>query len=202
MLKIFTGNDRTKAQQEIKRTLGNNYEIIEGADLAPSDLPSIFKGTTLFADTRRVLIRDLSINKPAFEKLPDYLDTPHDIILLEFQLDKRSTTYKALKNQIEIKDFKLPDVHGQFYSFDICRTAKHDGRKAVKMLREIELTTDPIMFFGALVSVALKDYRQHQGTKEKRALKELAKTDIALKTTAIDPWLLIEGFLLNYKHDG
>ena len=196
MLKIFTGDDRAKAQQEIKRILGDNYEIIEGADLTTSDLPSIFKGASLFGDTRRILIRDLSASKSAYEKLPDYLDTPHSIILLETKLDKRSATYKAFKSKVEIKEFKLPELHNQFYSFDICRTAKRDGAKAVKMLKEIEPTADSIMFFGALVSVALKDFQQRQGAKEKRVLHELADVDITMKSSPIDPWLLIEGLLL------
>lgn len=196
MLKIFTGDDRVRAGQEIARTLGENYEVIEGVDLSPGDLPSLFRGISLFSDTRHILIRDLSANKPVFDKLPDYLDTPHDIIIQELKLDKRSTAYKAIKNKIEIKEFKLPEAHNQFYSFDICRAAKRDGKKAVKMLRDIEPTTDPILFFGALVSVALKDFQQHQGTKEKQTLKNLAKLDLELKSTKFDPWLLIESYLL------
>ena len=196
MLKIFTGDNRVKAQQEITKILGKDHETIDGVDLEPTDLPSLFYGTTLFAETRNILIRDLSANKPVFEKLPSYLDTPHNIILLESKFDKRSTTYKALKGKIEIQDFKLPAAHNQFYSFDICRMAKRDGQKAIKMLKEIEPTTDPMLFFGALVSVAIKDYNQRHGTKEQRALKRLAALDQALKSTQINPWLLIESYLL------
>lgn len=199
MLKIITGDDRVRAQQEIKHLLGDNYEVIEGVDLVPADLPSIFQGTTLFADTRHVLIRDLSANKSVFDKLPSYLSTPHDIVIFESKLDKRSATYKTIQSQVEVLEFKLPAAHNQFYSFDICRTAKHDGKKAVKMLKEIEPTTDPNLFFGALVSVALKDYDQHQGSKEKTLLKELSSLDLQIKSTAIDPWLLIEGFLLRIQ---
>ena len=196
MLRIFTGDDRIKAGQEITRILGQDYEVVEGADLSPDDLPTLFKGTSLFADTRRILIRDLSANKLVFDKLPGYLDTPHEIIIQELKLDKRSTTYKALKGKVEIKEFKRPEPHGQFYSFDICRTAKRDGQRAIKMLREIEPTTDPMLFFGALVSAALKDYAAHQGIKEKQALKDLARLDLQLKSTSLDPWLLIESHLL------
>lgn len=196
MLRIFTGDDRVRAMSEITKLLGPDHETIDGANLDPEDLPSLFLGTTLFAETRHILIRDLSENQPAFEKLPHYLDTPHDIVLLESKLDKRSATYKELKGKVEIQEFTLPEPHGHFYSFDIIRTAKRDGSKAITMLREIEPTTDPIMFFGALVSDALKGYSAHQGTKEKKILKELSALDLSLKSSPIDPWLLIESFLL------
>ena len=97
MIKIFTGDDRVRAKNEIVKLLGKSYEIIEGADLAPEALPSVFYGNTLFADKRKILIRDISTNKPVFDKLPDYLDTPHDVIIQEIKLETRSTTYKAIK---------------------------------------------------------------------------------------------------------
>ena len=92
MLRIFTGENRMRATAAINEYLGQDYEVIEGADLTPADLPSIFHGNSLFATTRHILIRDLSPNKPVFEKLPDYLDTTHHIAILELKLDKRSAT--------------------------------------------------------------------------------------------------------------
>lgn len=196
MIKIFTGKDRLKAQQEIIKQLGKDYEIIEGAELEPTILPSIFYGNSLFADTRNILIRDLSANKPVFEKLPEYLDTPHNIIIQELKLDKRSNAYKILKDKIEIRDFALPKNPNLSLIFNIYNTAKKDGQKAVKMLSKIEQDEDPIKFCGLLISQALKDYRVKQGIKEKRVLKELSKLDLALKSTSYQPWLLIQSFLL------
>ena len=37
MIRIFTGDDRVKAGQEITKLLGKDHETIEGADLAASD---------------------------------------------------------------------------------------------------------------------------------------------------------------------
>lgn len=199
MIKLFYGDDRVKANSEITKLLGENHETIEGADLTPSDLPTLFLGTSFFADKRKILIRDLSANKSAFEKLPDYLGTPHDIILLELKLDKRSTTYKTLKDQIEIREFALPKNPNLTLVFNIYKTAKNDGKKAVEMLEKIKLSEDPIMFFGLLVSQALKDYTANQGTKEKKILKELSALDLNLKSSSIDPWLLIESFLLRLR---
>ena len=198
MLKIFTGDDRIKAGQEIVKLLGENHETIEGADLTANDLLSIFKGISLFIDQRRILIRDLLANKPVAERLTDYLDTPHLIILQELKLDKRSAIYKTLKanKNIEIKEFTLPPDPNRNLVFDIYRTAKRDGKRAITMLEQIKPSQDPIMFFGLLASQALKDYNQNQGTKEKRVLQELSKLDLQLKSTSVDPWLLIEACLL------
>ena len=196
MLKIFTGEDRIRAKKAIETYLGQDYEVIDGANLTPSDLPSIFHGNSLFATTRHILIRDLSANKPVFEKLPDYLDTPHNIALFELKLDKRSTTYKILKSQVEIQDFPLPKDPNANLVFDIYRIAKRDGKKACDLLSKIQANQDPIMFFGLLVSQATKDYSMKQGTKEKRALRELSKLDLSLKSTPYQPWLLIQSFLL------
>ena len=102
MLKIFYGEDRVGAMNEIEKTLGSNYEVIEGPELEPTDLPNIFLGTSLLDNNRNILIRDLSSNKPVFEMIPNYLNTPHQIILFETKLDKRSNTYKTLKDKITI----------------------------------------------------------------------------------------------------
>lgn len=199
MIKIFTGDNRLRASQEITKLLGDNYEVIEGADLTPGDLPSLFHGATLFTDTRNILIRDLSTNPSVFEKLPDYLNTPHQVIIQELKLDKRSATYKSLKNQVEIRDFPLPKNPNLQLVFDIFKTAERNGQKSLQMLAKIKPTEDPIRFFGLLVSQALKNYSRRQGTKEKKVLQELSQLDLQLKSTATDPWLLIEGFLLRVQ---
>jgi hypothetical protein len=198
MIRIFTGDDRVKAGQEIIRLLGEDHETIEGADLTASDLPNIFKGISLFDNQRRILIRDLLANKQVADRITDYLDTPHSIILQELKLDKRSAPYKALKanKKVEIKEFNLPPDPNAKLVFDIYRTAKRDGKRAITMLEQIKPNQDPIMFFGLLASQAIKDYSQNQGTKEKRTLKELSKLDLQMKSTSIDPWLLIEACLL------
>ena len=196
MLKIFYGEDRIRANNEIKNLLGEDYEIIEGVELEPSDLPNIFLGASLLSDNRKILIRDLSINKPVFDKLPDYIDTPHEIILFETKLDKRSSAYKLLKDKIDIQEFALEQDPNLNLVFGIYNTAKKDGKKAIKDLEKIKLNEDPIMFFGLLVSQALKDFQKNQGTKEKKALKELSKLDFNLKSSKLSSWLLIESFLL------
>ena len=197
MIKVFYGEDRIRAKKAITDFFGSSdYEIIDGSALEPADLPSIFLGASLFSDKRSILINDISINKPVFEKLPEYLSTPHSVAIFELKLDKRSNTFKELKEKIEFREFVLPKNPNINLVFDIYRTAKKDGQKAIKMLEKIQTEEDPIMFCGLLISQALKDFKNHQGTKEKRALKELSKLDLDLKSTSFQPWLLVQAFLL------
>ena len=203
MIKIFTGDDRLKAEQEIKKFLGNDYEVIDCAELTPNDLPQIFKGATIFESHRHILLRDFTANANIYKEITKYLDTPHEVILLETKLDKRTTTFKELKQKIEIKEFKLPLENDFGAVFDIYKVAKKDGKKAIEMLRKIEPTEDPIRFTGLLISQAIKDFKAHQGIKEKQALKKLSKLDMDMKSSKISPWLLVESFLIsmNQKQD-
>ncbi|MBR3324389.1 hypothetical protein IKG24_02565 [Candidatus Saccharibacteria bacterium] len=201
MIKIFTGDDRVKAVSEIKKLLGDNYEVIDCADLTKRDLPQIFKGRTIFdAGARHILLRDFTANADIYSELINYLDTPHQVILLETKLDKRTATYKEIKTKLEIKEFKLPPTVDFREVYNIYNVAKRDGKKAVEMLRKIELEEDPIRFTGLLVSQALKDYQSRQGSKEKQVLKALSRLDLNLKSSKIDPWLLVESFLLKISN--
>ncbi len=196
MIKVFYGEDRVRAKKEIENFLGRDYEIIDGPDLTPNALPNIFLGNSLFSTSRSILIRDLFSNKAVIEKLPDFLDTPHRVVLFELSIDKRLLIYKALKDKIEFKEFVLPKNPNQNLVFNIYRVAKTNGKKSLEMLETIKPNEDPNLFVGLLVSQALKDFRQKQGIKEKKALKELSKLDLEIKSTSLSPWLLVESFLL------
>ena len=82
MLRIFTGDDRVRAKQEIAKFLGGDYEVFDGPDLLADDLLNICLGNSLLSGERSILIQDLSKNKSLFEKLPSYLETPHRIAIL------------------------------------------------------------------------------------------------------------------------
>ena len=196
MIRVYYGDDRVRAKRDIEKILGDKYEIIDGGELKVEDLPSVFLGNSLFSEKRNILIRDMSSNKLVYDKLPDYLGTVHNIVVFELKIDKRSVVYKALKNEIEWKEYKLPVNPNMRLVFDIYKTAKHDGKKAVAMLEKIKSEEDPVMFCGLMVSQALRDYKAHPGVKEKRVLKELSELDLNMKSTSLQPWMLVQGFLL------
>ncbi len=202
MIRIFIGDDRVSAQKEINEIIGKNYEVFEGGEIDALSLSSIFLGTSLFSSRRRILIKDFSENKDVFrlfvEKIEDFLKTDSDVILWESRFDKRTAAYKELKKfDIEFKEFKLQAKIDTRLVFSIYDKALTDGDRALKELRKIESDQDPYMFFGLLVSQALKKFEwKIGGAKEKRVLKELSRLDVSMKTTGIDPWILIEGFLI------
>lgn len=196
MIKIFTGNDRVRALKAIAQFLGEDYEVFDGANLEPHDLPNIFWGTSLFGEKRKILLRDVGENKVVYEKIIDYLETPHEIAMLESKIDKRSSAYKKLKSEVEILEYNLSVNEDFRLVFDIYKTAKRDGKRAVSMLEKIKLNEEPISFVGLLNSQAIRDYAARPGLKEKKALQELSRLDLNLKNSKLDPWLLIESFLL------
>ena len=90
MIKLFYGDDRKTAEIAIKKALGANYEVLEGASLEIAELPSIFLGGTLFASERALLIKDLGENKAVMAEMAKYLETPHNVVIWESKLDKRT----------------------------------------------------------------------------------------------------------------
>lgn len=201
MLRVFVGEDRLAAEMALKRVIGGNYEVFEGENLAVNDLPSIFQGTSLFeTGKRRILLKNLSENPALWEKVADYADTEHEVVVWELKLDKRSLGYKNLKSSgVEIQEFALKAKPEAKMVFGVLDTALRDGKRAVAQVEQIELEQDPFMFFGLMVTQALKKFEQKGGAKEKRLLKGLAKLDMEMKTTGLDPWMLIKAFLLRVK---
>lgn len=198
MLRVYSGEDRVAAEKAIQSLLGGKYEVFEGEMLMETDLPSIFRGTTLFdTEKRRIVLKDLGENPAVFEKVVDYADTEHEVVIWETKIDKRSAGYKRLKEAgVELKDFPLKKPPEAGLVFNILNTALRNGPEAVKMCEKIELTQDPYMFFGLMVTQALKRFEAKSGVREKRILKRLAKLDMQMKTTGMEPWMLIKVFLM------
>lgn len=201
MLKVFAGDDRVAAQKAVKRALGVDYEVFEGEQLAITDLPSIFQGMSLLgalgAEKRYILLKDVSENAAVWEKIPDYAETEHEVVIWETKLDKRSATYKKLKSSgVVLEEFSLQKPPEAGLVFSILDTALRDGTEAVRMVEKIELTQDPYMFFGLMVTQALKKFEAQNGVLERKILKKLAQLDIQMKTTAVEPWTLVKAFLL------
>ncbi len=203
-IRIMTGDDRAKIANEVKRWLGEKYEVFEGEGLVPEDLPGVFLGATLFSagEARKILIKDVGENKETLEalaaRIEEYLGTENDVAVWETKLDKRLTAVKTLvKAGVEIKEYKLAakiDMRAVFGIYDI---ALKDGARAVSELEKIEAEQDPYMFTGLMVSQALKRLTARpNGARERAALRELAKLDMQMKSTGYDPWILVKTFLV------
>lgn len=202
-IRIWTGDDRVKTQAEIVKKLGSEYEVFEGVSLSRDDLSGIFFGVTLFSDdTRKILIKDVAENKEVWAELArnasEFAGTDAEVIIWESKLDKRlAATKNLVKAGIEIQEFKMAELFDARAVFNIYDIALVDGAKAICELEKIEDKQDPYMFFGLIVSQALKKLEwRPSGAKEKRILKNLANLDIQMKSTTLEPWMLIKSFLL------
>ena len=100
---------------EIEQALGSiidefdgKVERIKAEDLQISQLPDILMGISLFATKRLIVIRDLSENKtiwPVFGSWISKISDDIHLVLVETKVDKRSVTYKALKDAVNIREF-------------------------------------------------------------------------------------------------
>ena len=206
MIYLIDGDDRKKAKSKAKDFLGEDYEVIDAESLEKADLVSIFQGTTLFSETRKILIKDLGAKKELFAELLKYLETEHRIVILEQKIDKRNAVYKELaavakKNpqQVKIDEFKITEEVDKFLTFRVFDIALTDGKRAVKLLREAEESNNPYLTVGSWTKKAVDLLAARpNGEREKRIVKKLAEIDMMLKQTSFskEPWLLLETFLL------
>lgn len=198
MIKIFYGNDRQKAQLAVVKVLGKEYEVIEAENITRGDMDSIFWGTSLFGETRKILLKSLNENKECWEMLPEYLDTTHEMVIWLSALDKRSVVYKAIAKQknVEIKEFAQDMKVERFFAFKIADEAfAGHGAKAVKMCEQIETTDDAYMTMGAIISQTAKRL-ETKNPKAVRAIKILAKADMEMKSASVDAWNIVKISLL------
>lgn len=202
-IRIFTGDDRVKISETVAKELGEGYEVFEGENLLASDLPGIFLGTTLFSvGARKILIKDIGENKEVFEELArrvgEWIKTDAEVVIWETKLDKRlMATKELIKAGVEVCELKTVAKVDPRVVFNIYDVALRDGARAVAELSKIESEQDPYMFFGLLVSQALKKLEwRPSGVREKRILKELSEVDMQMKSTAVEPWMLVKSFLL------
>ena len=199
MISVFWGDNRLDVEKAVRALLGAKYEVLEGENLMLTDLPSIFQGTSLFeTGQRKILLKDVGENTAVWEKIADYAGTTHDVVIWETKLDKRTAGNKKLKaTGVAMREFPAKKAPEMNLVFGIFETALRDGKKAVQMCEQIELMQDPYMFFGLMVTQALKKFAYRQGRKEKAILQELAELDLKMKTTSVEPWLLVKSFLMN-----
>lgn len=206
MFYIYYGDDRVRISQEVKKVLGEEYEIFDGENLGVQDIVNICQGTSLFGDKRKILIRDLTpvrkekdeeSDEPGIDfyaELLKYVDTPHAIVIWETMAPRRKGFKEFSKCAgVRTQQFKIFEKKK---IFDIAELAFVDGKKAALELKKVEDENDPYMFVGLLVSKLCQKYNYSYGVKEKRALKALSELDMQMKTTSLSPWTLLESFLL------
>lgn len=85
-------------------------EKVKTEDLQTNQLPDLLMGVSLFSDKRLVILRNLSENKSIWSIIPNWIEKISDdikVVFVESKIDKRSITYKALKDKADVHEFLL-----------------------------------------------------------------------------------------------
>ena len=109
----FTGENTFEIQQAVKKIVDafdGVAERIDGTTLELKNIPDLLMGSTLFAEKRLVIIKDVSQNGAVWEKMPEWIDRSSDdieLVLIDGKPDKRTTIYKEMKKRADVKEFPL-----------------------------------------------------------------------------------------------
>ncbi len=108
MVYLILGENTYKAEQELARIVADakiTPERLDAGSLTANTLADIVRGGSLFSEKRLVVLRQLSDNKPVFEKLAEWageLTGDTTLILIEPKLDKRTKAYKTLTKKATV----------------------------------------------------------------------------------------------------
>ncbi len=109
---VLTGENGYEVHQALRQLMAEfdgTPERFDGDTLELRQLPDLLMGTSLFAEKRLVIIRELAANKAVWDALPEWLGRVNDdirLVLVEPKLDKRTKTYKALQKVANIIEHK------------------------------------------------------------------------------------------------
>ncbi len=111
MITLLTGENTFELEGELRRIVdafNGEAERIDGSELDPRRLPDLLMGSTLFADKRLIVIKNLSENKVIWPDFADWLERLSDdieLVLVDSKPDKRTVTYKELKKIAKVLEF-------------------------------------------------------------------------------------------------
>lgn len=113
MITFFFGENSFEISRGLTRLIDDfdgEVERFDGVNLEIHQLPDLLMGTTLFANKRLVIIKELTQNKILWDVLGDWLERLSDdvqLVLVESKPDKRSKTYKQLQKKAMLHEPKL-----------------------------------------------------------------------------------------------
>jgi DNA polymerase-3 subunit delta len=111
MITVLTGENTFEVQRALNAlaaSFSGSPERIDGSELELRQLPDLLMGVTLFAPERLVIIKGLSDNTGLWAEFADWLPRISDavhVVLVEPKLDKRTKTYKTLKEKADLREF-------------------------------------------------------------------------------------------------
>lgn len=112
MTVLLIGENSFEIERELQRIVvdfDGRAEKIDGSELELKQVPDLLMGSSLFAEKRLVIIKDLSQNKTLWADFADWLPRVSDdiqLVLVESKPDKRMRTFKELQKATNVKEFK------------------------------------------------------------------------------------------------
>lgn len=108
MIHLVLGPDiykRRQTVQQLRRDIPLEPEQFDGTTLTENQLADCIAGATLFSSARLIFISDLSVNKPLWDILADWLgrvSADTTLVLLENSVDKRTKAYKTISKAAQL----------------------------------------------------------------------------------------------------
>ncbi|MEP6710506.1 MAG: DNA polymerase III subunit delta [Candidatus Saccharibacteria bacterium] len=113
MITLLTGENSFEIERELEQTVagfGGQAERIDGSEVELRQIPDLLMGSSLFADKRLVIIKNLSENKTVWNDFGDWLDRVSEdihLVLVEAKPDKRTKTFKELQKLADVRIFAV-----------------------------------------------------------------------------------------------
>jgi len=120
MIITLTGSNDFRLSQALSKLRADfvqtytdiGLEQYDGAELDPQRLPSVLQALPFLAEKRMVIIKQPSAQKALqedIEKLLGAVSDSTELVIVEPKPDKRTSYYKALQKQTELRDYKQLD---------------------------------------------------------------------------------------------
>lgn len=112
MTTLLIGENSFEIERELQQVVAafdGRAEKIDGSELELKQIPDLLMGSSLFADKRLVIIKDMSQNKTVWADFADWLPRVSDdiqLVLVEPKPDKRTRTFKELQKVADVKEFR------------------------------------------------------------------------------------------------
>jgi len=136
----------------------HSVSVLSGENVTLADLPQLLQGSSLFVPQKLTIIRDMSANKPVWEKLGDFLESADDVdlLLVESKPDKRTRTFKWLTRHAKVQEYRLLDEReaAAWCEAEADRQGVRLGRDAARFLVEY-CGTDQWVLRGSIEKLAL-----------------------------------------------
>lgn len=176
VITALVGENSFEINRELERiavSFGGVAERVDGTELELRRLPDLFMGSTLFADKRLVIIKNMSENKNIWGVFGEWLARISDdvhVVLVDERPDKRTKTYKELQKLTTIREFKV------WSERDTNHAEKWASEEAARLGFELDAKNARLL----VMRVGVDQWLLYQALQKLRVLDQVTSEDIEL----------------------